>query len=103
MVPEQVVKVSPGGSLPECSGRYRCTFCPHLPSLCTCTSACALARARAPARALGQVHKRLGSSRAFKQKKVDQNLTIIKEVISKLVVGGSLPECSGRYRCTFCT
>ena len=43
-----------------------------------------------------QVHERLGSllkglssSRAFKQKKVDQNRTIIKEVISKLVVGTS--------------
>ena len=43
--------------------------------------------------ALVQLHERscnsTSSSRAFKQKKIDQNRTIIKEVISKLVVGTS--------------
>ena len=70
---------------------------------CTCPSARALARAHAPARALIQVHeclgsllKHLGSSRAFKQKRIDQNRTIIKEVISKLVIGTSSTAWAAR-------
>ena len=43
----------------------------------------------AGAQALGKHAQVSGSPIAFKQKKVDQNRTIIKEVISKLVEGTS--------------
>ena len=44
----------------------------------------------------GRLPKRSGSSRAFKQKKIHQNRTIIKEVTSKLLIG--LARVLGQFK-----